>query len=70
MVRNGIRSGAGWEYLQNTAERDNLHISVRSFVTKVAIINKQARGVRVIRSGRKSFIRARKGVILSASRAA
>lgn len=66
MVRNGVRSNAGWEYLQNTAERDNLHIAIRSFVTKIEIKDKIARGVYVIRNGRKQYIRARKEVILSA----
>ena len=66
MIRNGVRSNAGWEYLQNTAERDNLHIAIRSFVTKVDIRDKKARGVYVIRNGRKRFVRARKEVILSA----
>ena len=66
MVRNGVRSNAGWEYLQNTADRDNLHIGIRSFVTKIDIKDKKARGVYLIRNGRKQYIRASKEVILSA----
>ena len=64
--RNGVRSNAAVEYLQHTADRDNLHIGINSFVTKIYIEDKEARGVYVIRDGRKSLIRARKEVILSA----
>ena len=66
MNRNGIRSNAGIEYLQHTADRENLHIGINSFVTKIHIENKRAIGVYVIRDGRKSLIRARKEIILSA----
>ena len=64
--RNGVRSNAGVEYLQHTADRENLHIGINTFVTKIFIANKEARGVYMIRDGRKSLIRARKEVILSA----
>ena len=60
MIRHGVRSNAGVEYLQNTAERENLHIAINSFVTKIAIKDKQAEGVYVVRDGRKSFISAKK----------
>ena len=65
-IRNGIRSNVGVEYLQHTADRDNLHIGINSIVTKIQIENKSATGVYVIREGRKSLINARKEVILSA----
>ena len=58
MIRHGVRSNAGVEYLQNTAERENLHIAINSFVTKIAVKDKQAEGVYVVRDGRKSFISA------------
>ena len=60
-----MRSNAVVEYLGGTTNRNNLHIAVHSFVTKVDIKDKHVRGVYVIRSGRKYFIRARKEVILS-----
>ena len=65
-VRNGVRSSTGLEFLGNTADRANLHIAIRSFVTKIEIQDKTAVGVHVIRNGRKRFIRSRKEVILSA----
>ena len=65
-VRNGVRSSTGVEFLGDTADRDNLHIALRSHVTKVDIKNKRATGVYFIRDGRKYFVKARKEVILSA----
>ena len=64
-TRNGLRSNAGINYLENTADRKNIHIATNSFVTKVDIKDKEARGVYVIRRGRKYYIRARKEVILA-----
>ena len=65
-VRKGMRSSTGVEFLSNTADRDNLHIALRSHVSKIEITNKKATGVYVIRDGRKLFIKARKEVVLSA----
>ena len=66
-VRNGIRSSkTGVEYLSNTVERDNIHIILRSHVSKLDIQNETVTGVYVIRDGRKYFIKAEKEVILSA----
>ena len=65
-VRNGLRSSTSVEYLDNTAERENLHIAVRSFVTNVKIEKKKATGVYVMRKGKISLIKARKEIILSA----
>ena len=65
-VRKGVRSSTALEFLGNTADRDNLHIAIRSFVTKLEIHNKRATGVYAIRNGRKRFVKARKEVILSA----
>ena len=65
-VRKGMRSSTGVEFLSNTADRDNLHIALRSHVAKIEIKDKKATGVYVIRDGRKFFIRARKEIVLSA----
>ena len=65
-ARNGVRSSTGVEFLGDTADRDNLHISLRSHVTKVNIEDKRATGVYFIRNGRKHFIKAKKEVIMSA----
>ena len=65
-VRKGVRSSTGLEYLGNTADRENLHIAVRSHVTKIEIKNKIANGVYFVREGRKYFTKANKEVILSA----
>ena len=65
-IRNGVRSSTGVEFLGTTANRENLHISVRSHVTKIEIQDKRATGVYMIRDGRKRFIKAKQEVILSA----
>ncbi len=65
-VRNGVRSSTALEMLVGTAERSKLHISIRSFVTKVEIKDSKATGVYVVRNGRKYFIKANKKVIISA----
>ena len=65
-TRNGFRSSTSFEFLGKTAGRKNLHIAVRSHVTKVKIKNQKATGVYFIRDGRKVFIKAKKEVILSA----
>ena len=65
-VREGVRSSTGLEFLGNTADRKNLHIVLRSHVTKVNINHKKANGVYVIRDGRKYFVKVRKEVIVSA----
>ena len=65
-VRNGVRSGIASEYLGNTEMRENLHISTRSLVTKVEIVNGIAKGVFVIKDNIKTYIRARKEIIISA----
>ena len=44
MVRNGVRSGIVHEYLlvSNTADRSNLYVAIRSFVTKIDIQKKKS----------------------------
>ncbi|XP_045181607.2 glucose dehydrogenase [FAD, quinone]-like [Mercenaria mercenaria] len=64
-VRNGVRSSTSVEYLGNTESRDNLHIAVKSLVTKIDIVNKRAVGVYFVSSGRKRYVKARKEVIIS-----
>ena len=65
-VRNGVRSSTALEFLGKNGNRDNLHISINSFVSKVHIDNNEAMGVYVIRDGRKHYIAANKEVIVSA----
>ena len=65
-VRKGVRSSSGAEYLARAAGRNNLHVALRSYVTKIEIENKKAAGVYVIRNGRKLLIKARKEIIVSA----
>ncbi|KAL4220285.1 hypothetical protein ACF0H5_020693 [Mactra antiquata] len=63
-TRNGIRSSAAIEYLKNNG--DNLHVSVKSHVAKIDIVDKTAIGVSYIKDNRKHYVRAKKEVILSA----
>ena len=65
-VRNGVRSSAALEFLGLTGDRENLHVGVDSFVTKIEIDGMRAKGVNVIRKERKHFIKAAKEVIISA----
>ena len=65
-VRKGVRSSTSLEFLGVAKDRKNLHIGVDSFVTKINIENKVAKGVSVIRGERKYFIEAKKEVIVSA----
>lgn len=65
-IRKGTRSSTGLEYLGPAKDRQNLHVAVNSFVTKVKIENKRAVGVYVIRDNKKRLITSRKEVIISA----
>ena len=65
-VRNGVRSTPAFEFLRKSSVNNNLHVSLRSFVSKIEITNKMATGVFVIKNGRKLLIKARKEVIISA----
>jgi choline dehydrogenase len=64
-VRNGIREATGLAFLGRIGKRSNLDV-IETFVTKVNIKNNAADGVFYIRNGRKSYVRAKKEVILSA----
>lgn len=67
-MRRGRRCSASKAYIRPAAKRPNLHISIKSWVTKVAIdhIAKTAIGVEFVKNNRKYFIRAKKEVILAA----
>ena len=65
-TRKGVRSSSSIELLENTEDRSNLHIAVKSFVTKIEIEKKRATGVFVIRNSRKQFYKAKREVILCA----
>ena len=65
-IGDGKRWNAAWGFLFPVMRRTNLHVSVRSHVTKVIFKNKKAVGVSVIKEGLKMDIKARKEVILSA----
>ena len=65
-IRNGVKSNTAFEFLPKNAERKNLHVALRSFVSNVKIENNKATGVFVIKNGRKIYIKAKKEVIISA----
>ena len=65
-TRKGMRSSTGLEYLGRINGRNNLHVAVNSFVTKLRLVNKKAKGVYVIRDGRKRLVTARREVVMSA----
>lgn len=67
-MRDGKRCSAAKAYIRSVIHRKNLHISLKSWVTKVVIdpFTKAAIGVEFVKNRRTYFIRARKEVILSA----
>lgn len=67
-MRNGMRCSASKAFLKPILHRPNLHISIRSRVTKILIDpnTKQAYGVQFLKNRRKYTVRAKKEVILSA----
>ena len=65
-VRDGVRSSTSLEFLGPAKDRENLHIGVKSFVTKINIENKVAKGVHLIRDGLKQYIEAKKEIVVSA----
>ncbi|XP_052774339.1 glucose dehydrogenase [FAD, quinone]-like [Mya arenaria] len=64
-IRNGVRSSTGLEYI-GKEKKKNLHVSLHSFVTKIDIQGKAAKGVCFIKNGRKLYAKARKEIVLSA----
>lgn len=68
-MRNGRRLSAAKAYLRSVAaKRENLHISMSSWVTKIIIdpFTKTALGVEFLKNRKRYFIKAKKEVILSA----
>ncbi len=67
-MKNGRRCSAAKAYLRSIANRKNLHISLKSWVTKVVIdpFTKIATGVEFVKNKKKYFVKARKEVIVSA----
>ncbi|VDI81016.1 Hypothetical predicted protein [Mytilus galloprovincialis] len=65
-IKNGQRWSTAKAYLRPVMERENLHISVNSIVTKIIIENKKAVGIEMIKDGRKKRIMVKSEVIVSA----
>ncbi|XP_052803733.1 L-sorbose 1-dehydrogenase-like [Mya arenaria] len=65
-VDRGVRSSTGLTFLGRSGKRDNLDIVVNTFVTKLDIKDKKARGVNFMRNGKKGYVQARKEIIVSA----
>ena len=66
-IRSGTRSSTSVEFLGKAARgRSNLHISLRSHVSKIDIKNKKANGVYFLKDNRKYYVKASKEVIVSA----
>lgn len=67
-MRNGRRCSAAKAYLRPIAKRENLHISMKSWVTRIIIdpFTKAAIGVEFVKNKKRYQIKARKEVIVSA----
>ncbi|XP_061176435.1 glucose dehydrogenase [FAD, quinone]-like [Saccostrea echinata] len=65
-VGNGERSSTVKAFLRPAMERQNLHVSINSYVTKILMKDKKAVGVSFVRDNKKYVIMANKEVILSA----
>ncbi|WAQ95803.1 DHGL-like protein [Mya arenaria] len=63
--RDGQRSCTSTEYISRSRHRKNLHISLRSFATKINIQNKRAIGVYLIRNNKKIYVKVRKEIVVS-----
>lgn len=68
MMKNGHRVSSAKAFLRPVKNRDNLHISTRTRVTKVLIDpnTKTAYGVEYVKNRKTYIVKARKEVILSA----
>jgi choline dehydrogenase-like flavoprotein len=64
--RGGTRESSAVAYLGRPRKKENLDISINSFVTKLAITDKTATGVYYVRNNRKYFVQAKKEIIISA----
>lgn len=67
-LRNGRRCSAAKAFIRPAARRNNLHISMRSWVTKILIDpnTKIAYGVEFLKNKKRYRVRTRKEIILSA----
>ncbi|KAH8246834.1 hypothetical protein KR032_001328 [Drosophila birchii] len=67
-IRNGRRCSTSKAFIQPVAQRKNLHVSMKSWVTKLIIdpLTKTATGVEFTKQRQRFVVRARKEVILSA----
>lgn len=64
-TNDGVRSSTANSYLGNASRRKNLHISIRSFVTKIQINKKKATGIYMLKDHQKYFIKAGREVIVA-----
>ncbi|KAL4232084.1 hypothetical protein ACF0H5_009660 [Mactra antiquata] len=64
-IRNAVRSSTGLEYIGKAEYKDNLHVSLNSFATKIDIMDKRAVGVYFIKDGRKHYVKCNKEIIVS-----
>lgn len=66
--RNGRRCSAGKAYVRPAAVRKNLHVSMKSWVTKIVIdeSTKSTIGVEFVKANQKHFVKVKKEVILAA----
>lgn len=66
-VKDGVRSSTGKDYLGLVSGKKNIHIAIRSLVTKIDIDkDKRATGVFIVRDNKKLYVQAKKEVIVSA----
>jgi len=67
-IRNGRRCSTSKAFIQPVVHRKNLHISMKSWVTKLIIdpVTKTATGVEFVKQRQRFVVKARKEVILSA----
>ncbi|XP_046753206.1 glucose dehydrogenase [FAD, quinone]-like [Diprion similis] len=65
-TKNGVRRSSAASYLRPIRNRENLHISLNSTVTRVLIEDGKAVGVEYFKSGEFKMVRASREVILSA----
>ncbi len=67
-LRNGRRCSAAKAFLRPVMHRDNLHISMRSWVTKILIdpVTRIATGVEFMKNKKRYRVKTRKEIILSA----
>lgn len=65
-IKKGQRWSTAKAYLRPIMARENLHISIKSYVTKIIIENKKAVGIEMVKDGVKRRIMVNKEVIISA----